>query len=103
MKEKNSEIKSLTLMGMLWKFMEKVGSQFIQLIIQIVLARLLLPEEYGLIGLLTIFISISDVFISQGLTTALIQKENADDLDFSSVFFANIIASGVIYFILYIY
>lgn len=102
MKEKNSEIKSLTLMGMLWKFMEKVGSQFIQLIIQIVLARLLLPEEYGLIGLLTIFISISDVFISQGLTTALIQKENADDLDFSSVFFANIIASGVIYFILYI-
>ncbi len=86
----------------MWKFLEKISSQGMQLIIQIVLARLLLPEEYGLIGLLSIFITISDVFILQGLTTALIQKKNADDLDYSSVYFANILISLFLYVILFL-
>lgn len=90
-----------TVNGMVWKFFEKIGAQMMQLIIQVVLARLLLPEEYGLVGLLTIFISISDVFILQGLTTALIQKKNADDMDFSSVFFANIFMSLILYGVLF--
>lgn len=87
--------------GMAWKFLEKICGQGMQLVIQIVLARLLLPEEYGIVGLLTIFITISDVFILQGLTTALIQKKNADEIDFSSVFFANIVMSVVLYIILF--
>ncbi len=88
--------------GMVWKFLEKICGQGMQLVIQIVLARLLLPEEYGLVGLLTIFITISDVFILQGLTTALIQKKNADEKDYSSVFFANILMSCVLYAILFL-
>lgn len=68
-------LKNRALSGMVWKLLEKIGSQGMQIIIQIVLARLLLPEEYGLVGLLTIFIAISDVFILQGFTTALIQKK----------------------------
>lgn len=88
--------------GMIWKFLEKICGQGMQLVIQIVLARLLLPEEYGLVGLLTIFITISDVFILQGLTTALIQKKNADQKDYSSVFFANIAMSCVLYAILFL-
>ena len=87
---------------MIWKLAEKVGTQGIQFIIQIVLARLLLPEDYGLVGLLTIFINICDVFILQGFTTALIQKKDADDTDFSSVFLANLGLSGVLYLILFV-
>lgn len=98
----NSTLLKRTSNGMMWKFLEKISSQGMQLIIQIVLARLLLPEEYGLIGLLSIFITISDVFILQGLTTALIQKKNADDLDYSSVYFANILISLFLYVILFL-
>lgn len=90
-----------TMSGMIWKFLEKAGSQIMQMIIQIVLARLLLPKDYGLVGLLTIFIIISDVFILQGLTTALIQKKDADETDFSSVFYANIVISVLLYIILF--
>ena len=75
--------------------------QMMQIVIQIVLARILLPEDYGIIGLLSIFINISDVFILQGFTTALIQKKDADELDYSSVFFANLTMSAVIYIIFY--
>ena len=89
--------------GMVWKFLEKICGQGMQLVIQIVLARLLMPEEYGLVGLLTIFITISDVFILQGLTTALIQKKDADEKDYSSVFFANIVISCVLYGILFLH
>jgi len=96
-----TSIKQQALGGMIWKLSEKMGMQVVQFIIQIVLARILLPEEYGVIGLLTIFITISDVFIQQGLTTALIQKKDADDTDFSSVYFANIFIALVLYAMLF--
>ena len=96
-----TNVMTKTVNGFVWKFMEKIGSQAMQLIIQIILARILLPEEYGLVGLLTIFITISDVFILQGLTTALIQKKEADEMDFSSVFFSNIVISLILYLGLY--
>ena len=97
----DNSLKSRAINGIKWKFAEKVGMQLMQFVIQIVLARLLMPEDYGLIGLLTIFINISDVFILQGFTTALIQKQNADEVDFSSVFFANMIMSFIIYIVLF--
>lgn len=93
----NENLKERAIHGALWKFAEKIGMNLMQVVIQIVLARLLLPEDYGIIGLLTIFIGISDVFILQGFTTALIQKKDADEVDFSSVFFANILMSLCIY------
>ena len=98
---KNDNLKSRAISGMIWKFAEKIGTQGIQFIVQIVLARLLLPEDYGLVGLLTIFITICDVFVLQGFTTALIQKKDADKIDFSSVFYANIIMSALLYIILF--
>ena len=70
-------------------------------VIQIILARLLTPGDYGIIGYLNLFILLSDVFIQQGFTTALIQKKNADETDCSTVFYANIIMSVLIYFLLY--
>lgn len=70
----NDVLKNKVINGVVWKLLEKIGMQLIQFIIQIVLARLLLPSDYGIVGILTIFITISDVIIQQGFTTALIQK-----------------------------
>lgn len=96
------DIRNRSINGFAWKFMEKIGSQGISLIVQIILARILLPEEFGIVGYLTLFINLSDVFIQQGFTTALIQKKDADESDFSSVFFANLFMSVVIYGVLVI-
>lgn len=92
-------IKKQSIIGLIWKFIEKAGTQVISFVVQIILARILIPEDYGLIGYLTIFITLSEVFIQQGFTTALIQKSNIDELDFSSVFYINIIISIIIYVI----
>ena len=93
---KNNIIKSL-----IWKFLERGGVQVIQFIVSIIIARLLLPADYGAIALLTIFISIATVFVQSGLNTALIQKEDADEIDFSSIFYYSICLAGIIYLCLF--
>lgn len=67
-----SDLKRKTLTNTLWNFVERAGSQIVSFIVQIVLARILLPEEFGLIALVTIFITLFDVFVTSGLATALI-------------------------------
>lgn len=84
-----------------WRFAERTGSQLVTFVVSIILARLLLPEYYGTIALINIFISIMQVFVDSGLSTALIQKKNVDDLDFSSVFYFNIVICIFIYIIMY--
>lgn len=81
--------------------MERIGSQLVTAIVSIVLARILMPEDYGIISLVTIFITICDVFISSGFGNALIQKANADEVDFSSVFYASLAISAVLYVVLF--
>lgn len=76
--------------NMIWRFFERTGAQLISLVVSIILARLLVPELYGTIALVTVFTNIMQVFIDSGMGSALIQKKDADDLDFSSVFFFNI-------------
>ena len=95
-------IKQKAIRGILWKFLEKISTQCISIVVQIILARLLLPEDYGMIGYLMVFINISEVFLAQGFTTSLIQKKNADQLDFSTVFFANLVMSVLIYAVFFI-
>ena len=73
----------------IWRFAERSGAQLVSFIVSIVLARILDPEDYGTIALVTVFTAILQVFVDSGLGTALIQKKDADDLDFSSVFFFN--------------
>ena len=73
----------------IWRFAERCGAQLVSFIVSIVLARILDPEDYGTIALVTVFTAILQVFVDSGLGTALIQKKDADDLDFSSVFFFN--------------
>lgn len=81
----------------LWRFAERCSAQMVSLVVSIVLARLLAPEDYGVIALVTVFTAIMQVFVDGGLGTALIQKKNADDLDFSSVFYFSFAVCLVLY------
>lgn len=77
--------------------MQKVGSRGITLVVMILLARLLTPKDFGLIGMLMIFIQISQAFIDGGFNLALIQKKDTDEEDYSSVFYINLIVSSILY------
>lgn len=81
----------------IWRFAERCGAQLVTFIVSIVLARLLAPEDYGSIALVTVFTTILQVFVDSGLGTALIQKKDADDLDFSSVFYFNFVVCLILY------
>ena len=87
----------ITISNLAWRFAERCGAQGVQFIVSIVLARLLAPEDYGTISLVTVFTTILQVFVDSGLGTALIQKKDADDLDFSSVFYFNFAVCLVLY------
>jgi len=95
-------IKNKTLVGLFWSFFEKVGAQLVSFIVSIILARLLMPEEYGVIAIVLVFINICNVFIHASFSQALVQKKEADDTDFSSVFYFNVAFSVVLYAILYL-
>lgn len=94
--------KNNILSSLFWRFAERCGAQGVKLVVELVLARILLPEDYGLIALVTVFIQILNVFVDSGLGNALIQKKDADDLDFSSVFYFNIVWCFVLYSILFV-
>ena len=81
----------------IWRFAERCGAQLVSFIVSIVLARILAPEDYGTIALVTVFTAILQVFVDSGLGTALIQKKDADDLDFSSVFYFNFAVCLILY------
>lgn len=85
----------------LWRFAERCGAQLVTFAVSIVLARLLMPEDYGTIALVTVFTTIMQVFVDSGLGTALIQKKDADDLDFSSVFYFNFVVCIILYFVMF--
>lgn len=94
-------LKSKTFRGIIWSFVERFSVQGIQFLLGILMARILSPEDYGLIGMLAIFMSISQVFIDGGFSTALIQKQNRTETDFSTVFYINLVISLLCYLFLY--
>ncbi|MBR4458425.1 MAG: lipopolysaccharide biosynthesis protein [Clostridia bacterium] len=103
MTDRNPVNRSRTVMtNLLWRLAERFGAKGVELIVSIVLARVLLPEQYGSIALVTVVINILQVFVDGGLGNALIQKKNADQVDFSTVFFFNIAFCAVIYSLLFL-
>lgn len=90
---KNSNV----MRNFVWRLAERCGAQIVSFIVSIVLARILAPEEFGTIALVSVFTAILQVFVDSGLGTALIQKKDADDLDFSSVFYFNFAVCLVLY------
>ncbi|MCQ2771002.1 MAG: lipopolysaccharide biosynthesis protein [Clostridia bacterium] len=87
--------------GVLWNFAEKILVEGVQFVIGIILARLLLPSDFGLVGMLAIFLAISNVIIDGGFAKALIQKKDCQDIDYSTAFVTNVIMSCAIYLILF--
>lgn len=85
----------------IWRFLERCGAQGITIIVSVILARLLDPEAYGTIALVTVFTAIMQVFVDSGMGNALIQKKDADDLDFSTVFYYNLAVCILLYVILF--
>lgn len=96
-----STLKQKTISGMIWVGVQKFGTLGITFLSNIVLARLLTPSDYGMVGMLTIFIAISTSFIDGGFGSALIQKTNPTQRDYSTVFYWNIFLSVMLYTILY--
>lgn len=93
-------LRQKTLSGVFWTFTQQFGVQLINFVVSIVLARLLLPEEFGLIGMIAIFVSLGNTLMDSGLTSSLIRTQEPDQRDFSSVFFMNVLGSLVIYVVL---
>lgn len=89
--------KMTVISNLVWRFAERCGAQLVSFIVSIVLARILAPEDYGTIALVTVFTAILQVFVDSGLGTALIQKKDADEIDFSSVFYFNFVVCLILY------
>ncbi len=88
--------------GFVWRYLERIGAQSVAFVLQIVLARLLEPDTFGIIALVTVFITILNVFVDSGFANALIQKKEPDDIDFSTVFYFNIVLCISLYFLVFI-
>lgn len=97
-----NNLKAKVFSSLIWKFLERIGTQGIQFIIQLFLARLLTPKDYGTIALITIFINVAGVFVYSGFSSALIQQKEIDEEDISSVFYTSLGISIVMYIILFI-
>jgi len=98
----NKIVKSKILSSLIWKFLERGGTQGIQFILQIFLARLLTPNDYGIIALITIFIALARVFVQSGFNTALIQGKDINEEDYSSVFYLSMFVATILYIILFL-
>jgi len=96
-------LKQKTISGLTWSFIDSITGQGISFIIGIILARLLNPKEFGLIGMLTIFIAVSQLIIDSGLGQSLIRKQNCTQEDYSSVFYFNITVGFLSYILLFIF
>ncbi len=102
MKNNLIDYKKTAITGFIWIFLERFGAQSIGIIVSIILARLLFPSDYGIVAITSVFINIMTMFISGGMSIALVQKKNADDLDFSSLFYFNLFMSVLLFLIIYI-
>lgn len=85
----------------IWKFFERIAAQLVSLVVSVILARILLPTDYGIVSMVIIFITIANVLVSSGIPSSLVQKKDSDNKDFSSVFFFNLVFSVLVYFVLF--
>ncbi len=95
------KLKNKVFSGVIWKFLERICAQGISLVVSILLARLLMPDDYSVVSIVAIFFSFCNVFISGGLNTSLIHKKNADILDFSTILHIGMIMAAVLYAIMF--
>ena len=97
-----TNVKEKVISSLIWKMMERIGTQGVQFVVQLILARLLLPEDYGILAITTIFISIANVFIQTGFTTSIVQKKEIDEEYTSSMFYLMLIIAIILYMVLFL-
>ena len=93
----DESIKSATVTSLFWKLFEKGGRAVVELAVQIVMARLLAPEEFGALAIMLVFVNVGNVVVTSGLNTALVQAEEIDEADLSTVFWLSFGASAVLF------
>lgn len=93
----SEQIKRKAVSGTIWKFLERFIAQGVSLIVSVIIARILTPSDYSVVSIVTIFFTFANVIISGGLNTALIQKKDADRLDYSTVLHVSVIVSVIFY------
>ncbi len=96
-----SSLKQKSIDGIIWNIIEKSGIQLAKLVLGVILARLLTPADYGLIGMITVFFVVANVFIDSGFGLAYIQKKDANEVDASTIFFFNLVVSIILYLLLW--
>lgn len=89
--------------GVVWKLSERVCARLVSMIVSIILARILVPEDYSLVSIVAIFFAFCNVFISGGLNTALIQKKDADAADYSTVLYVSLAVAAVLYALMFLF
>ena len=99
--QEQTSLKNKTITGMFWSFSDLISKQGINFLIQVILARLLLPKDFGIIGMITVFIAISQSFIDSGFGNALIRENKASQEDYSTVFYFNLAMAVVMYIVLF--
>ncbi|MBE6602912.1 MAG: lipopolysaccharide biosynthesis protein [Ruminococcaceae bacterium] len=87
--------------GLFWKLLERFGVQGVQFVVQIILARLLDPEHYGMLSIMIIFTTLANVFIQNGFNTALVQGKEVSEEDYSSVFWVSFGIAGILYAVIF--
>lgn len=97
----SESLKKKTIGGFIWRFAERCGAQLVQFIVSIILARILSPEDYGTLSLIAVFTNILGIFVQSGMGVALIQKKDADDLDYSTLFYFNVVMCLSLYGIMF--
>ncbi|MBZ0329193.1 lipopolysaccharide biosynthesis protein [Halomonas sp. ANAO-440] len=95
-------LKNRTMAGVLWNFLEQLSKRGISIAVTLLLARLLLPEDFGLLAMMSVFVTIASVLMDSGLKQAVIRKKNAQQADYNTAFYANILVGILSYSILYI-
>ncbi len=95
-------LKEKSISGFVWSFVDNIGNHGVQFVIGIILARILTPEDYGLVGMITVFVAVSQSFIDAGFTQALIRKNDAKQKDYSTIFYFNIVVGFFIYILLFL-
>lgn len=98
----SESLKQKTAKGVLWSSVEQFSVQIIQFVLGLIMARILSPHDYGLVGMILVFTSIAETFVNSGFSNALIRKQNKTEVDYSTAFYFNIVVGVVAYLLLFL-
>lgn len=96
-------LRSNTVNSLVWKLFERGGNAIVQLIVQIIMARLLAPEEFGALAIMLVFVNLGSMFVISGFNTALVQSPEVDEGDCSTVFWISLAIASILYIIIFLF